>query len=122
MINYCEVEINQHSVGVLFGVRLFSIIEKEELPINDNPNDAMNLIYMIYAGIKNNFDFEKKECNLTVKDVYLWANEDKEGFEKVCECLNDSRVLGNPIEVINDNVKKKTKKKSLLGQLFAKIV
>lgn len=121
MVNYCETKINGQTVGVLFGVRLFSVIESEKLEVNENPQDAMNVIYMIYAAIKNNFDFEKEECSISLKDVYLWANEDAKEFEKVCECLNNSRVLGNPINQVAD-VKKKTKKKCLFGRIFAKTV
>jgi len=122
MHNYCDVNIKGKDIGVLFGVRLFQVIKDEQLPVDDDPNNAMNVIYMIYAAIKNNADLEHEDCPVTFKDVYLWANDEPFGFDKACECLQNSRVLGKPIQETANEIKKKTKKKGIFGKLFQKIV
>lgn len=122
MHNYCEVKIKGKEIGVLFGVRLFEVIKNENLPVDDNPENGMNVIYVIWAAIINNYDLEGKDREIDFKDVYLWANEDSYQFDKVCECLQESRVLGKSIQETASEIKKKTKKKGIFGRLFQRIV
>lgn len=109
MNGYCEIKIGDSKVGVLFGVRLFEIIKNEKLEMSNRPDDMMNLVHILWAGIKNNCDFEKIECPYTVKDIYILMNEDIAGFEAAIKCFSESKVLGKTVEETSDELKKKMK-------------
>ena len=124
MIGECTIKINNKEVGCLFGVNFFRIIEDEGLRLSGKVGDPMDGAYTVWAGIKNNCFMLGEECDITVKDVYLLMNNDFEEFEKAMKCLESSRIMGKPISGVAEEVKKKTKKKSLsslLGRLFQRI-
>lgn len=121
MIGECTLSINNKEVGCLFGVNFFRIIEDEGLKLTGVAGDPMDGVYTVWAGIKNNCQLTGTDCDVTIKDVYLLMNNNFQEFEKAMRCLESSRVMGKPIIEVADDVKKKTKKKSLLirlGNLF----
>lgn len=124
MNGYCEVNINNKKVGVLFGVRLFEICKEEKLDkvIVEKPKSSEAMINVVYAAIKNNCDFEAVDMELTRKDIYIWANEEPEEFEKVLICFSKSKMIGKINKKPQEEVKKKTTKKSVFGRIFAKLL
>lgn len=121
MLGECSIKINKKDVGVLFGVRIFQIIKDEKLNMTENPNDQMNFVNTIWAGIKNNFDLLGEDCDITIKDVYQLMNNDFGEFEKALKCYSESKVMGKPVIELGEEVKKKMKKKtSIFGRIFRK--
>lgn len=124
MLGHTEVEINGNKTGVLFGVALFAVIESEKLDLSDDENDNMNGIKLVYAAIKNNCNLEQQKCNITLKDVYLFANNEAEEYKRVLLCFEASKNMGKPIKEIAKELtetQEKKKKTSLFGKIFQKI-
>ena len=65
MIGKCFIEIKDKKIGVLFGVRLFQIIDVYGLKMTEDESDHMNSVNLVWAGIKNNCDLSNEECNIT---------------------------------------------------------
>ena len=104
---YCEIKIKGHKIGVLFGVRLFEVVEKCGLYLDDNPDNIMNSINIVWAGIKNNADLLQAKCDISLRDVYLFANEDFSEFSKAVECYSNSKYLGRTLKQLEKEGKKK---------------
>jgi len=123
-MNYCDVIINSESYGVLFGVRYLEVLKRNNIKITSDENDQENTIKTVFAGIINNCELDGVECDLKYKDVVIWADS-KEGFkefEKAVKCFYDSTIMGKPVKELAGEVKKKKKKRTILGRLFATTV
>lgn len=121
MIGKCFITINEKEIGVLFGVRIFQIIQDEKLKMSEDEKDQMNFVHTVWAGIKNYCDLNDEICATTKEDVYLLMNNNIEEFTKALECFASSKTMGKPVKELSEEVKKKTKKRSLLsriGRLF----
>jgi len=123
MIGECTIRINEKEIGVLFGVRIFQLIQDEKLEMSTSETDQMNFVNTVWAGIKNYSDLTGEDCDTTIKDVYQLMNNDFTEFEKALKCFAGSKSMGKPVTEISEEVKKKTRKKfRLFGNLFRKTV
>jgi len=118
MIGECTIKLNNKEIGVLFGVRIFKIIEDEKLSMSTDESDHMNSVNTVWAGIKNHADLLGDDCDATIKDVYQLMNNDFKEFEKALKCFGESKSMGKSIKELSEEVKKKKKKKNWIHRLF----
>ena len=122
MTGKCFITINEKEIGVLFGVRIFQIIQDEKLKMTENEADQMNFVHTVWAGIKNYCDLNVTTCKTTLEYVYMLMNNNIDEFKKALECFAESKTMGRPIKEVSEEVKKKKKKRTLFGKLFRRTV
>jgi hypothetical protein len=110
MIGECTIKINGKDVSVLFGVRIFKVIQDEGLKMSESESDQMNFVNTIWAGVQNHADLIGEANTITVKDVYQLMNNDFEEFEKALKCFAGSKTMGKPVSIVAEEVKKKAKR------------
>lgn len=119
MIGQTEIKISGEKIGVLFGVRLYKIIKDDDrLVMTDDEADQMNGINIVYAGIRNYYDLIGVDCPVDLIDVYQLAQNNIKEYEKAIKCYAESNAMGIPVKKIAEDLKKKTKKKSRMRQMF----